>query len=163
MNNYEEGLKLLEEKFGNGKDNAIALATIAQEPGADGKPRPVVRDVDAYYEDGTFYVTTYGKSNKMQQIAKNPEVSIAVCLGWFTAIGIGENLGWVLDPKNAEIRTKLRKAFSEWYDMANNEKDENCCILAIRLTKGTLNINHWEKLYHMDFVNKKAMENGGVF
>lgn len=162
MNQYEEGLKLIEEKFGNGKDNVIALATIAREPGADGMPRPVVRDVDAYYEDGVFYVTTHVKSNKMQQIAQNPQVSIAVCLEWLTAIGIGENLGWVMDPKNAEIRTKLRAAFAEWYDMANNEKDEGCCILAIRLTRGTLNINHWEKLYHMDFVNKTTLEKGGI-
>ena len=99
----------------------------------------------------------------MQQIAENSEVSIAVCFEWFTANGIGENLGWVLDPKNAEIRTKLRKAFAKWYDIANNEKDEGCCILAIHLTRGTLNINHWEKLYHMDFVNKTDMENGGIF
>ena len=163
MNNYEEGLGLLEEKFGCGKDNAISLATIAREPGADGKPRPVVRSVDAYYEDGTFYVVTYAKSNKMQQIAQNPEVSVAGCLEMFTAIGTGENLGWVLDPKNAELRTKLRTAFAAWYDMANNEQDENCCILAVHLTRGTLNINHWEKLYHMDFVNKTEMENGGIF
>lgn len=163
MNQYEEGLKLIEENFGNGKDNLISLATIAREPGADGKPRPIVRDVDAYYEDGMFYVTTHQKSNKMQQIAQNPEVSIAVCAEWFTANGIGENLGWVLDPKNSEIRAKLRTAFAQWYDIANNEKDENCCILAIHLTKGTLNINHWEKLYHLDFVNKTAMENGGIF
>ena len=163
MSMYEEGLKLLEEKFGNGKDNVISLATIALESNVHGNPRPVVRDVDAYYENGAFYVTTYAKSNKMQQIAKNSAVSIAVCFGWFTAIGTGENLGWVLDPKNAELRDKLRRVFAEWYDKANNEKDENCCILAIRLTKGTLNINHWEKLYHMDFVNKTVMENGGVF
>ena len=162
MNKYEEGIKLLEEKFGNGKDNAISLATIAKEPGADGKPRPVVRDVDAFYEDGVFYITTNAKSNKMQQIKQNPEVSIAVCCEWFTANGTGENLGWVLDPKNAEIRTKLRAAFAQWYDMANNENDENCCVLAIRLTKGTLNINHWEKLYHMDFVNKNCMDTGGI-
>jgi len=163
MSMYEEGLKLLEEKFGNGKDNLISLATIAREPNADEKPRPVVRTVDACYEDGVFYVSTNGKSNKMLQIAQNAAVSIATCPEMFTAIGIGENLGWVLDPKNAELRIKLRKVFAEWYDMANNEKDENCCILAIRLTKGTLNINHWEKLYHMDFVNKTVMENGGVF
>lgn len=162
MSNYEEGFKLLDEKFGNGKDNVISLATIAREPGTGGMPRPVVRGVDAYYEDGVFYVTTHGKSNKMQQIAKNPEVSIASSSEMFTASGVGENLGWVLDPKNADLRSKLRAAFAPWYDSANNEKDENCCILAIRLTKGTLNINHWEKLYHMDFVNKKDMENGGV-
>ncbi|NLK95918.1 MAG: pyridoxamine 5'-phosphate oxidase family protein [Clostridiales bacterium] len=163
MTNFEEGLKLIEEKFGNGKDNLISLATIAREPGINGYPRPVVRGVDAYYEDCTFYVVTNGKSNKMLQIEENPEVSIAFCSEMFTANGIGENLGWVLNPKNAEIRAKLRTAFSEWYDMANNENDENCCILAIHLTKGTLNINHWEKLYHMDFVNKTEMENGGIF
>lgn len=163
MNKYEEGFKLIDEKFGNGKDNVISLATIAREPGANGEPRPVVRSVDAYYEDGVFYVVTNGKSNKMKQIAENSQVSVAGCFEMFTANGVGENLGWVLDPKNAELRTKLRTAFSEWYDSANNEKDENCCFLAIRLTRGTLNINHWEKLYHMDFVNKTDMENGGIY
>ena len=162
MTEFQEGLRLLEEKFGNGRDNAISLATIARKPSAEGNVRPVVRTVDAYYEDGVFYVVTYGKSNKMLQIAENPEVSIAGCLEMFTANGLGENLGWVLEPKNAEIRTKLRTAFADWYDMANNEQDENCCFLAIHLTRGTLNINHWEKLYHMDFVNKTCMENGGI-
>ena len=163
MSNYEEGFNLLDEKFGNGKDNLISLATIACELNNDGTPRPVVRGVDAYYENGVFYVTTNGKSNKMQQIEKNPAVSIASLSEMFTASGIGKNLGWVLDPKNAVLRDKLRTAFALWYDSANNEKDENCCILAIHLTKGTLNVNHWEKLYHMDFVNKTDMENGGVF
>lgn len=159
---YEEGIKLIDEKFGNGKDNLLALATIAREPGAGGRPRPVVRCVDAYYEDCTFYAVTYTQSNKMLQIEQNPEVSIAFCEEMFTASGVGENLGWVLDPKNAEIRAKLRAAFAAWYDLANNENDQNCCILAIHLTRGTLNINHWEKLYHLDFVNKTEMENGGI-
>ena len=162
MTKYEEGIKLLDEKFGNGKDNLISLATIAREPGANGRPQPVVRDVDAYYEDRTFYVTTYGKSGKMMQIAENPEVAVAVCGEWLTAIGTGENLGWVMDPKNVELRAKLRTVFAAWYDAANNEKDENCCILAICLTKGTLNVNHWEKLFHMDFVNETDMENAGI-
>ena len=161
MSKYEDGLKLLDEKFGSNKDNIVSLATIAVEPGTDGNPRPVVREVDAYYEDGAFFIVTYAKSTKMLQIAQNPEVAVAVSGEWFTAIGKGENLGWVLDPKNAEIRDKLRTAFV-WYDAVNNEKDENCCFLAIRLTKGTLNINHWEKLYHMDFVNKTDMEGGGI-
>ncbi|EHF00311.1 hypothetical protein [Enterocloster citroniae] len=159
---YEEGLKLLDEKFGNGKDNLISLATIARESGTNGKPRPVVRCVDAYYEDCTFYIVTYGKSNKMLQIEQNTEVAVALSSEMFTAMGVGESLGWVLDPQNAEIRTKLRTAFANWYDMANNEKDENCCILAIHLTRGTLNINHWEKLYHLDFVNKTDREDGGI-
>lgn len=26
-----------------------------------------------------------------------------------------------------------------------------------------VNLNHWEKLYHIDFVNKTDMENGGIY
>ena len=162
MSNFAEGFQLLDEKFGNGKDNLISLATIAREPNREGAPRPVVRTVDAYYEDGSFYVVTYGKSNKIQQSETTPEVSIASFAEMFTASGTAENLGWVLDQKNADLRSKLRTAFAEWYDSANNEQDENCCILAIRLGRGTLNINHWEKLYHMDFVNRTDMESGSV-
>jgi hypothetical protein len=162
MGSFEEGFILLEEKFGNGKDNIISLATIAREPGENGLPRPVVRGVDAYYENGNFYVTTNAKSNKVLQIEKNREVAIASASEMFTASGFGENLGWVLDPKNTELRLKLRAAFASWYDKANNENDENCCILAIRLIKGTLNTNHWEKLYHMDFINRKEMRDAGI-
>ena len=160
MNRYEEGLKLLEETCGNGKDNVIALSTIAMEPSADGTPFPYVRDVDAYYEDGAFYVTTWAKSNKMQQIARNKEVAFAVRLEGISGNGIGENLGWVLDPKNAELRAKLRQAFSDWYDQANNEQDENCVILAIRLTQGRIFKDHGAVRYNMDFVNKVETEEG---
>lgn len=66
MNRYEEGLKLIEESCGHGKDNVIGLATIALELNSDGKPCPCIRDGDAYYEDGVFYVSTWGKSNKMK-------------------------------------------------------------------------------------------------
>lgn len=79
MSRYEEGLKIIEERCGNGKDNVISLSTIAMEPNADGNPRPYVRDVSAYYKDGVFYVTTWAKSTKMQQIAQNQEVAFAVC------------------------------------------------------------------------------------
>lgn len=163
MSDFKEGCRLLEQAFGNGKDNVIALATIAREASPDGASRPVVRCVNALFENMVFYITTHGKSNKMQQISINPEVSIASSSEMFTANGIGENLGWVLAPQNADLRSRLRTAFAPWYDSANNEKDQDCCILAIRLTKGTLNVNHWEKLYHMDFVNNKDMEDGGIY
>ncbi|WP_461197496.1 hypothetical protein [Enterococcus sp. N249-2] len=68
MTLYKEGILLIEEKFGKGKDNLISLATIACEPGSKGMPRPVVRDVDAYYEKGVFYVSTHENSNKIKQI-----------------------------------------------------------------------------------------------
>ena len=162
MTQFEEGVKLLEEKFGHFKDNVIALATAACNENDKGGTQPVVREVDAFYEDGVFYVSTHEQSNKMKQISKNSAVAIDVSGEWFTAIGQGENLGWVLDPKNTELRSKIRKAFV-WYDEVNNEDDKGCCFLAIRLTKGTLNINHWEKLYHFDFEKKVTMEDGGIY
>ena len=162
MSRYEEGLKLIEESCGSGKDNIIALSTIAMEPSADGTPFPYVRDVDAYYEDGVFYVTTWAKSNKMQQIAQNKEVAFVVRLEGISGNGIGENLGWVLDPKNAELRAKVRKAFADWYDLANNEQDENCVILAIRITRGTIVRDHGAVRYNMDFVNKLETEEGKI-
>jgi len=162
MNKYEEGLQLIEERCGNGKDNLISLSTIAMEANAAGKPRPYVRDVDAYYEDGVFYVVTWAKSTKMQQVAQNNEVAFSVCAGWFSGNGIGENLGWVLDPKNAELRVKLRTVFAEWYDHANNEEDENCCILAIRITRATVIKDHGAVFYNMDFVNKAETEEGKI-
>jgi hypothetical protein len=154
MSRYEEGLKIIDERCGDGKDNLISLATIAMEPNANGKPRPYVREVDALYEDGVFYVTTWAKSTKMQQIAQNPEVAFAACNKWISGNGIGENLGWVMEPKNAELREKLRKAFAEWYDYANNENDENCAILAIRITNATVIVDHGAVRYNLDFVNK---------
>ena len=160
MNIFEEGLGLLNEKFGNGKDNIISFATIDLETTPDGRPRPVVREVDACYDDGFFYVVTYGKSSKMLQVAANDAAAIAVSGEWFTANGVATNLGWVLDPKNTELRTKLRTVFAAWYDFANDENDPNCCILAIRLEKGILNIGHFEKLYHLDFVAKTATLSG---
>ena len=150
-NRYEEGLKIIKKSCYR-KDNVIALSTI----GIDSEtPRPYVREVDAYYEDGVFYITTWAKSNKMKQIAQNKEVAFTACRKGISGIGIGENLGWVLDPKNAEIRLKLRKAFAKWYDEANKEENKNCVILAIRITKCVIFRDHGAVRYHLDFVNKE--------
>lgn len=153
MSKYDEAMKLLEEQVGN-KDGLISLSTIAQEPGAHGQSRPAARIVDAYYEDGAFYTVTYATSGKMQQIAQNPEVAVCIIVENFTADGIGENLGWVCDEKNAEMMTKLRTIFAEWYNKANNDKDPNTCLLRIRLTKGLWNDAHQGIRKEIDFVNK---------
>lgn len=162
MNRFEEGVKILEERCGNLKDNFISLATIAMEPNGEGKPRPVVREVDAIYDDGSFYIVTWGKSTKIQQIAQNNEVAFAVSSQWVSGNGVAENLGWVLDPKNAEIRSKLRQAFAEWYDEANNEQSENCIILAIRITRALVIKDHGADRYYLDFVNKVESAEGHI-
>ena len=121
-------LSILTERFGH--DTLISLATL------EGS-RPSVRTVNSYYEDGAFYTVTYALSNKMKQIQANPEV--AICGEWFTAHGIGENLGHVRDEKNVEIMAKLRAVFAEWYDNGHtDENDPHTCLLRVRLTDGVL-------------------------
>ncbi|MBQ2955528.1 MAG: pyridoxamine 5'-phosphate oxidase family protein [Clostridia bacterium] len=128
--------KVMDERFSC--DSLMALATV------DGN-QPFVRAVNAYYEDGCFYVVTHALSNKMKQIAKNPAVSL--CGDWFTAQGTGENLGHVLLPGHADIMDKLRTVFAGWYGNGHvNEEDENTVLLRIRLTGGVLfsNGTRWE-------------------
>jgi len=152
MNNYDEIMKHLTERFG--KDTVISLATISLTPSPTGS-RPAVRNVNAYYEDGAFYTVTYSKSNKMQEIAANTQVALDACFEWFTASGTGENLGWVRDEKNAEMMDKLRVVFAEWYDNGHtNEEDPNTCLLRIRLTSGVL-LREGTR-YEIDFVSKTA-------
>lgn len=154
MSRFEEGTKFIDSICGNGKDNVICMSTIAIEPGKDEGACPFSRDVDAFYEDGVFYISTHAKSTKMQQIKRNQNVAFSVNSEGIAGNGVGENLGWVLNPKNAQIREKLRKVFSEWYNFANNEKDENTIILAIRITEARVMRDHGAVRYDLDFVNR---------
>jgi len=157
MNKYEKAIKLMEELCGNGKDNIIALATISLKTNSSGNPRPAVRMVNAYYEDGMFYISTASWTNKMLEIEKNNEVSICG-LDWFTANGIAENLGWVKDEKNAEIRAKMKKYF-RWFDEHANEESPDSIVLRVTLTEGTIIDNeekYGERHYKVDFINKTA-------
>lgn len=130
---------VLNERFGH--DNLIPLATL------DGG-FPAVRTVNAYYENGAFYVITYAASNKMKQLVRN--ASCAVCGEWFAAQGIGVSLGWVKMPDNLELFDKLKKVFAGWIENGHNDfDDKNCIILKIRLTNGTL-FSHGTK-YEIDF------------
>ena len=73
-----------------------------------------------------------------------------------------QNAWWVLDPKNAELRSKLREAFANWYDGANNETDENCIILVICITRAAVIKDHGAVRYNIDFVNKVETEEGKI-
>lgn len=128
MKNNEIANAIMQERFG--KDSLIALATV------DGDI-PAVRMVNTVYIEGAFYVVTYALSGKMRQIAKKS--TVAICGDWFTAHGVGENLGHVLLEENRDIMEKLRAAFSAWYNNGHiNEADPNTCLLKIRLMDGVL-------------------------
>lgn len=126
MTKFEKAMKLIEERCGNDKEEIIALATISLPAGEEVKPRPAVRMVSSYYEDGVFYVSTDARKNKMLQIAQNNEVGVCG-FGWYSFQGITENLGWVKDEKNARIREKFKKVF-EWFDQDGDEDNPNSIV-----------------------------------
>ena len=135
----QEAKEVMIERFG--KDSIIALATMC-----DGIP--YVRNVNAFYDDGAFYVLTYGRSNKMKHIEKNPIVAISG--DWFTAHGRGVNLGYFGKVENEDIAKKMRVAFSQWIDNGHNNFDDvNTCILRIELKDGLL-LSHGTR-YSIDF------------
>ena len=130
---------ILLERFG--KDSIIALATSIDNI-------PYVRSVDAFYEDGAFYVLTHGLSGKMKQISQNPNVAISG--DWFTAQGNGVDLGYFGKAENARIAGKMKDVFSAWIDHGHNDFDDiNTCILCIELTHGILFSNGTR--YEIDF------------
>lgn len=130
---------ILMERFGH--DCIIALATAAGET-------PFVRNVNAFYADGSFYVLTYGLSNKMKQIQENP--SVAISGDWFTAHGTGINMGSFGKPENEHIATQMRAIFRDWIDNGHTDfSDPNTCILQIQLTDGLL-LSHGTR-YEIDF------------
>jgi len=130
----EQAEKVMKERFG--KDTVIALATVENEI-------PYVRYVNAYYENGAFYIITYALSGKMKQLEKNP--SVAVAGEWFTAHGKGVNLGYFGKKENCVIAEKLKKAFVAWIDNGHNDfEDENTIILRVELTDGLL-LSHGTK------------------
>lgn len=114
-----EAKKIMMERFG--KDTVIALATIEKEV-------PYVRYVNAYYENGAFYIITYALSNKIKHIENNPAVAIA-----------GERFTAYWKKGNCMIAEKLKNVFAEWIDNGhNNFDDENTIILCVELTDGLL-------------------------
>ena len=134
-----EAEEILIDRFG--KDSIIALATAAG-------GIPYVRNVNAFYLNGAFYVLTHGLSNKMKQIEANPIVALAG--DWFTAHGKGVNLGYYGKEENNDLAKKMRAVFSEWIDNGHTDfNDVNTCILRIELVDGIL-LSHGTR-FEFDF------------
>jgi general stress protein 26 len=149
LSKYDDAIKIMVERYT--KDELWSISTLNGDS-------HTVRIVSGYYEDGAVYTVTHALSTKMKDMEANPKV--ALCTFWYTGHGIGENLGWVRDEKNAEMMVKVRAAFAEWYDNGHtDEEDPNTCLLCIRLTDGII-IDHDRKYgefrYAVDFVNKTA-------
>lgn len=125
MNVYKKSLKVMNELFA--RDYQFALAT-------SNNNIPSVRFVDTFYDNSSFYIVTYAKSKKVEEIKSNPNVSL--CNKLYSFNGTAYNVGHPLESRNSEIREKLINAFEPWYFKHNNENDENMCYVKIELKSG---------------------------
>ena len=145
MNTFEKSLKTLKELFG--KDYQFALATSKDNI-------PSVRIVDTFYDDGSFYIVTYGKSQKTIEVESNCNVSL--CNELYRFSGKAYNIGHPLKEENKEIRDELIKAFKPWYFAHNDEADENMCYVKVELETGFIYKDGIG--YKLDFKSKEASE-----
>ncbi len=116
----KEAEQIMIERFG--RDTIIALATTENE-------MPYVRYVNAYYENGSFYIITHALSNKMQHIKADPVVAIAG--EWFTAHEKGISLGYFGKIENGMIAEKLKKVFTEWIDNGHTDFDDKTLLFCV--------------------------------
>jgi general stress protein 26 len=123
MDVFGEAIQVMAEQFGH--DVAVSLATVSG-------GRPNVRVVNAYFAEDAFYITTYGLSNKMKEIAANPHV--AICHNLFVGHGTGANLGSPVAERNSALREVLREVFCAFYEWHVNEADPSTCILKVTLS-----------------------------
>lgn len=125
MDIYEKALQIMNELFA--KDYQFSMATVKGN-------KPSVRIVDTFFENDSFYVVTYSKSQKVQELEENSQVSL--CNEFYRFSGNAYNIGHPLLLENKAIREKLIKVFEPWYFAHNNEDDENMCYVKIEVKEG---------------------------
>lgn len=141
MDNYENAITLMEELFS--RDYQFAMATTVNDI-------PSLRFIDAYFDNGAFYAVTYANTDKVKEIAVNPNVALCSRKG-YSFSGKAYNIGHPLLPENSEIRSKLINAFEAWYFKHNNENDD-ICILKIEPERGFI---HKDGIgYKINFIAK---------
>ena len=149
MNTFKYATELMKQQLGH--NVVISLATCT-ENGVN------VRNVNAYYKDGSFYVVTHMFTQKMKDIDRKSNV--AICKDLMCSQGIGETLGNPKSEQNEMLTKELREVFVEFYDRHVNEDDSGTCILKITLTSAVV-FNENTK-YAIDYENVTAIETSFV-
>lgn len=145
MSVFEKSLNVMNDLFA--RDYQFALATTNNNI-------PSVRFVDTYFDDSCFYIVTYSKSKKVQELELNSNISL--CNNLYSFSGTAVNIGHPLKQENSEIRKKLISAFEPWYFKHNNENDENMCYIKVELRQGFFYKDG--NGYKVDFKTQKAEE-----
>ena len=94
---YKRALEVMEENFGHITEMSVASC-------ADKVVS--VRDVNAYYRNGRFYILGKCNNTLFRDITVCPNVGI--CHGSHNMHGVARSLGHPLEAQNAELRKTLR-------------------------------------------------------
>lgn len=124
--NELQARELLKDRFQD--DCVITLATLYNN-------RPYARQVDAFYQDGSFYFITSPDSRKVKHIQNEPEVAIAG--SWFNATGKAKILGEISQLSDPAHRQILEK-FSWFQDGSKSYPHPYTLFVQVILEEGIL-------------------------
>lgn len=110
---------------------------------------PCVREVDAWYEDGSFYIITSAQSEKLKQIAGNPRAGVAG--QWFEGFGKAFILGDYRNPENDGLRKKLLQKFAWFDDHPENYPNPYTVFIRIVLEEVRISGPDWPQEYRAEF------------
>lgn len=144
MMTYNDSFLIAQELFAS--DNVFAMATSADH-------LPTVRMVDAFLEDGAFYIVTHSNTRKYQDIKENPNVSLSKEMHRF--FGTATDLGHPFKEGNETIREKIGQVLPNRYFNRLDPEDESLRVLKIDLTTGFFHKNGVG--YELNF-EKKTVE-----
>ena len=125
MKTYQDAIDTAIDLFA--KDNIFAMAT------SNGQV-PSVRMVDAYLEDGAFYLVTHSTSRKVQEIEVNPNVSLSKEIHRF--FGSAVNLGHPFAEGNEDIKAKIAELLPNRFFDRLDPNDDTLTIIRVDLTTG---------------------------
>ncbi len=140
---YKRALDVMKENFGHVTE--MCLASGANDVIS-------ARDVNAYYNDGKFYVLAKLGNTLMNDVQINPNV--ALCHGSHTMRGVARSLGHPLDVLNYAIRREMKRQFSLNYDEYVTEDNPDMRIVEITLTQA-VTFTRFHR-YEIDYANGTA-------
>lgn len=141
---YKRALAVMEENFGHVVEMSV---------GSSANGTVSVRDVNAVYREGKFYVLSRLGNSLMNHIAVSPAVGL--CHGSHNMHGNARSLGHPLDPQNAALRKMLKREFSLNYDEYVTERNPEMRIVEITLTSAETYTRYHR--YKIDYVAQTAV------
>ncbi|MCM1195297.1 MAG: hypothetical protein NC099_01940 [Corallococcus sp.] len=142
-NCFERAKEVMEENFGHVVELCLASCVDSN---------VTVRDLNAYYENGKFYILSKESNSLIRDISVNPRVGL--CHGSHNIYGTAKSLGHPLEKQNAALRKTLRKQFSLNYDEYVTEHNPEMRIVEVTVTAAETYTRYHR--YEIDFVNQTA-------